>query len=96
VWRGGARLGSWTETTRLTSGAYLSLSTDTTDASFDDIFGEQQFKYYSLLGKRIAMRDYAPLYWLLTDQLWSTAQTINAAGTAEVGELRYKAWGEAS
>ena len=37
VWRDGVRLGGWVETTPLTSGAYLSLRTDSSDVSFDDI-----------------------------------------------------------
>ena len=37
VWRDGVRLGGWVDTTPLTSGAYLSLRTDSSDVSFDDI-----------------------------------------------------------
>ena len=37
VWRDGVRLGGWVDSTPLTSGAYLSLRTDSSDVSFDDI-----------------------------------------------------------
>ena len=39
------------------------------------------------------MRGYTTLYWLLTDHLGGTANTINGGGTAEVAELRYRAFG---
>ena len=60
VWRDGSWLGQWTDASPLTSGSYLSLRTDTTDASFDGVIAEQQLKYYTFLGKRVAMRDYVP------------------------------------
>ena len=37
VWRGGTHLGSWTDPTPLTSGAYLALRTDSADVSFDSL-----------------------------------------------------------
>jgi hypothetical protein len=51
-------------------------------------------KYYYAGGARLAMREAGTLYYLLTDHLGSTAITINSAGTSEVGELRYYAYGK--
>jgi RHS repeat-associated protein len=55
-------------------------------------------KYYYAGGARVAMRQGSGsgttgLSWLLSDHLGSTAITVNSAGTAEVGELRYYAYG---
>jgi len=49
-------------------------------------------------GARVAMRvgngsGTTGLSWLLSDHLGSTAITVNSAGTSEVGELRYYAYG---
>jgi RHS repeat-associated protein len=55
-------------------------------------------KYYAIPaggyadGRRVAMREGSTLYFLLTDHLGSTAKVAN--GATQVGELRYKAWGE--
>ena len=43
-------------------------------------------------GERVAVRENGTLYWLLADHLGSTAKAAN--GATQVGELRYKAWGE--
>ena len=45
VWRAGGYLGSWTDTTPLTSGAYLSLRTDNADVSFDSLIVLNVVKY---------------------------------------------------
>jgi RHS repeat-associated protein len=51
-------------------------------------------KYYYAGGARVAMREGSTLYYILTDHLGSTAITVNSDGTAEVGELRYYAYGK--
>jgi len=94
VWRDGTYLGSWTDTSPLTSGAYLSLRTTSTDAKFDDITVERQVKYYYHRGRRVVLRENTtPYYFLLTDHLTSTALTVRSTGLVTT-ELRYKAWGE--
>jgi RHS repeat-associated protein len=50
-------------------------------------------KYYYAGGQRVAMRQGSTLNWLLGDHLGSTAITVDDDGTAEVGELRYYAYG---
>ena len=50
-------------------------------------------KYYYANGQRVAMREGATLYYLLTDHLGSTAITADSNGDKKA-ELRYKAWGE--
>ena len=50
-------------------------------------------KYYSLGGRRVAMREDGTLYWLLMDHLGSTAVTSDSSG-GQVAEIRYKPWGE--
>lgn len=54
--------------------------------------GNTVTKYYYFAGKRVAMRDYTTLYWLLTDHLGSTAITAKSDGTVHA-ELRYKPFG---
>ncbi len=51
-------------------------------------------KYYYAGGARVAMNRDGVVYYLLSDHLGSTTITINSAGTAEVGELRYYAYGK--
>ena len=48
-------------------------------------------KYYTAGGRRIALRSGGTLTWLLSDHLGGTAVTVS--GTAETGEVRYKAFG---
>jgi len=51
-------------------------------------------KYIYAGGQRVAMKKGSTVYFLLSDHLGSTTVTANSSTAAEVGELRYKAWGE--
>lgn len=51
-------------------------------------------KYHYAGAQRVAMREGATLYWLLSDHLGSQAITANGTTGAKVAEVRYKAWGE--
>lgn len=46
IWRDGVFVGNWTDPAPLQNGSYLSLRTNTTDASFDDLAVEQETRYY--------------------------------------------------
>ena len=85
--RDGVALGSWTDTTPLASGGFLSLRTDGSSVQFDDIAVSEVVKYYYLGGQRIAMRRGGTLYYLHSDHLGSTSVASNSAG-AEVGSSR--------
>lgn len=54
VARDGVALGSWTDTTPLASGGFLSLRTDGSSVQFDDIAVSEVIKYYYLGGQRVA------------------------------------------
>ena len=51
-------------------------------------------KYFYAGGQRVAMKKGSTVYFLLSDHLGSTTVTANSSAALEVGELRYKAWGE--
>jgi len=51
-------------------------------------------KYFYAGGQRVAMKKGSTVYFLLGDHLGSTTITANSSTAVEVGELRYKAWGE--
>ena len=89
VWRDGTYLGSWTDTTPLTSGAYLSLRTSSTQAKFDNVAVESQTKYYYFAGKRVAMRDSTGLSYIHGDHLGSATNTTGAS----VNTQRYYPFG---
>lgn len=93
VARDGVTLGSWTDATPLTSGAYVSLRTDATSAQFDDIAVSDISKYYVSGGQRVAVRKNGALSYLLSDHLGSTSVTTSSGGS-ETAELWYKPWGE--
>ncbi len=93
VWRDNSFLGSWTDTTPLTSGSYLSLRTDSADVRFDDLVVSEVVKYYEIGGQRVAVRKNGAVSYLFGDHLGSTSVTANASGT-RTGELWYKPWGE--
>lgn len=59
----------WWFTTPLTSGAFLSLRTDSSTVSFDDIEVYQVKKHYYAGDRRIAMRDNGVPYYLSPDHL---------------------------
>jgi RHS repeat-associated protein len=92
VWRAGGYLGSWTDTTPLTSGAYLSLRTDNADVSFDSLIVLSVVKYYYSGGQRIALRRDGVVSYLLTDQLGSTRVTTGESG-AWAAEMKYYPFG---
>jgi RHS repeat-associated protein len=56
-----------------------------------EVAGSTIKKYYYAGDTRIALRSGGVLSWLLGDHLGSTAYTVN--GTAESGEVRYRAFG---
>ena len=87
VWRDGVRLGGWVDSTPLTSGAYLSLRTDSSDVSFDDIEVYHAKKYYYAGDRRIAMRDNGVLFYLFPDHLGGTHITANGTNGTEMGKL---------
>ena len=60
--------------------------------SWYELSGSTTRKYYAFAGMRVAMRDNAGYYFLLTDHLGSTPVTATSAG-AKSAELRYKAGG---
>ncbi len=93
AWCDNAFLGSWTDTTPLTSGSYLSLRTDSADVRFDDLVVSEVTKYYESRGQRVAMRKNGAVSYVFGDHLGSTSVTANASGT-RTGELWYKPWGE--
>jgi RHS repeat-associated protein len=93
VWRDNIYLGSWTDTTPLTTGSYLSLRTDGANVLFDDLVVSEVVKYYEAGGQRVALRKNGALSYLFGDHLGSTSVTANSSGT-RTGELWYKPWGE--
>ena len=93
VWRAGGYLASWTNTTPLTTGGYLSLRTDGANVLFDDLVVSEVVKYYEAGGQRVAVRKNGALSYLFGDHLGSTSVTANSSGT-RTGELWYKPWGE--
>ena len=93
VSRDGTSVVSWTDPSPLTTGSYLSLRTDYTDASFDEVAVYTKNKYYYAGQQRIAVRATGTLYFLLTDHLGSTAVTVDANGVKQ-GELRYYPYGD--
>ena len=93
VARDGVTLGTWTDSTPLTSGAYLSLRTDAASVQFDDVAVSDILKYYEAGGTRVAMRKAGALSYLFGDHLGRTGLTTNASGV-RTGELWYKPWGE--
>ena len=93
VSRDGVTLGSWTDSTPLITGAYLSLRTDGTTVQFDDVAVSDVVKYYAAGGTRVAVRKAGAVSYLFGDHLGSTSVTANASGT-RTGELWYKPWGE--
>ncbi|MFZ2361346.1 MAG: RHS repeat-associated core domain-containing protein [Anaerolineae bacterium] len=92
VWRDGVLLGGWTDTTPLTSGAFLSLRTDSSTVSFDDIEVYQVKKHYYAGDRRIAMRDNGVPYYLFPDHLGSTNVSYRPDNSATVVQ-RYFPWG---
>lgn len=93
AWRDNAFLGSWTDTTPLPSGSYLSLRTDGANVLFDDLVVAEVIKYYTFGGQRNALRKNGAVSYLFGDHLGSTSVTANASGT-RTAELWYKPWGE--
>jgi RHS repeat-associated protein len=93
VARDGVTLGSWIDTTPLTTGAYLSLRTDGSNVQFDDIAVSDVVKYYEAGGTRVAVRKGGAVSYLFGDHLGSTSVTTSASGV-RTGELWYKPWGE--
>jgi RHS repeat-associated protein len=87
-------LGGWVDTTPLTSGAFLSLRTDGSIVSFDDIEVYQAKRYYYAGDRRIALRDNGVLSYLLPDHLGGTHITASGTNGTETGKLLYKPWGE--
>jgi hypothetical protein len=87
VWRDGVLLGSWVDATPLASGAYLSLRTDSSDVSFDDIEVYQAKKYYYAGERRIAVRTGAAFFYLFPDHLGSTHITAVGTTGSELGKL---------
>ena len=67
VSRDGVTLGTWTDSTPLITGAYLSLRTDSASVQFDDVAVSDVVKYYALGGTRIAMRKAGAVSYLLGD-----------------------------
>ena len=51
-------------------------------------------KYIYAGGQRVAMKKGSTVYFLLSDHLGSTTVTADSVTKLEVGELRFKAWGE--
>ena len=70
-----------------------SLITTAYDGDHYEVEGTKVRKYYAAGGQRVAMRENGTLFFLLSDNLGSTAVTTDKDG-AKVGELRYKAFGE--
>jgi hypothetical protein len=86
-------VGSWTDPSPLQGGGYLSLRTNSTDASFDDLAVEQATRYYYAGGERVALKvANSALQWLIGDRLGSTSITADRAGQ-RTGELWYKPYG---
>ncbi len=92
VWRAGGYLGSWTDTTPLTSGSYISLRTDVANVSFDGLIVLSVVKYYYSGGQRIALRRDGTVSYLLTDQLGSTRVTTSDTGV-QTAEMKYYPFG---
>ncbi|MBX7233672.1 MAG: hypothetical protein K1X65_04755 [Caldilineales bacterium] len=101
VWRDGGYLGSWTDSTPLTTGNYLSLRTTTSNVLFDEVMVGKVKKYYYQGGaracpepcRRVAMRDGTSVYYLFGDHLGSTNVTTDN-GSALVARLLYKPFGQ--
>ena len=93
VWRDGSYLGSWTDSTPLTTGNYLSLRTTTNNVLFDEVMVGKVKKYYYQGGVRTAMRDGTSVYYLFGDHLGSTNVTTDN-GSALVARLLYKPFGQ--
>ncbi|MFZ2520183.1 MAG: RHS repeat-associated core domain-containing protein, partial [Anaerolineae bacterium] len=93
VWRDNVYLGSWTDTTPLLSGSYLSLRTDASNVLFDNLVVSEVVKYYQAGGQRIALRKNGAVSYLFGDHLGSTSVTADATGV-RTGELWYKPWAE--
>ena len=93
VWRDNVYLGSWTDTTPLLSGSYLSLRTDASNVLFDNLVVSEVVKYYQAGGQRVALRKNGAVSYLFGDHLGSTSVTADATGV-RTGELWYKPWGE--
>ena len=74
-------------TTPLVSRVCLSLRTDSSDVSFDDIEVYQAKKYYYAGDRRIAMRDNGVLFYLFPDHLGGTHITASGTNGTEVGKL---------
>jgi len=92
VWRAGGYLGSWTDTTPLTSGSYIALRTDVANVSFDSLIVLSVVKYYYNGGQRIALRRDGTVSYLLTDQLGSTRVTTSDTGV-QTAEMKYYPFG---
>ena len=88
----GSYLGSWTDSTPLTTGNYLSLRTTTNNVLFDEVMVGKVKKYYYQGGVRTAMRDGTSVYYLFGDHLGSTNVTTDN-GSALVARLLYKPFG---
>ena len=97
----GSYLGSWTDSTPLTTGNYLSLRTTTNNVLFDEVMVGKVKKYYYQGGaracpepcRRVAMRDGTSVYYLFGDHLGSTNVTTDN-GSALVARLLYKPFGQ--
>jgi YD repeat-containing protein len=89
VWRDNVYLGSWTDTSPLTSGAYLSLRTTSTEARFDNLVVEGQVKYYYANSRRVAMRTAAGVTYIHSDH---PSASLRAGSGGHGGHQRGTEW----
>jgi hypothetical protein len=82
VFRDGVWLAAWVDSTPLLWGRYLSLRTDATEATFDDISAERMTRYYWAGEQAVALRsgNSAP-YYLLGDHLGSSSVLLGPGGS---------------
>jgi RHS repeat-associated protein len=99
LWRDGGSLGTWTDTSAVKRGGFVSLRTDGANVLFDNLTFTRESKYYYAGGQRVAVRHNAStaVHYLLTDHLGSTALTLdqNGARYNTNTELRYYPYGVA-
>ncbi len=90
--RGRNRWGGGQTPLPLTSGAYLSLRTTSTQTNFDNIAAASQTKYYYHGGKRVVMRAGSTLYYLFGDHPGSRGVSLRASDGNTLTQ-RYYPWG---
>ena len=99
LWRDGSSLGTWTDTTAVKSGSYVSLRTDGANVLFDNLSFTRESRYYDAGGTRVAVRSNAStaVNYLLGDHLGSQALTLDQNGGRynTNTELRYYPYGVA-